>query len=81
MLASPRLSTATSTAFQTGVNAIRVLASTSCHIKLRSSPTATTSDPKLPGNVPEYLVVAVGQKLAAVRTTTSGTLHVTEVSG
>jgi hypothetical protein len=31
--------------------------------------------------VPEYIVVGAGQKLAAIRTTTSGTLHVTEVSG
>jgi hypothetical protein len=27
------------------------------------------------------IVVSAGQKLAAIRTTTSGTLHVTEVSG
>jgi hypothetical protein len=31
--------------------------------------------------VVEYMVIAPGQKLAAMRTTTSGTLHVTEVSG
>jgi hypothetical protein len=37
--------------------------------------------PRLPANVPEYIVIAHGQNLAAIRTTTSGTLHVTEVSG
>jgi hypothetical protein len=31
--------------------------------------------------LPEDMVVAAGQKLAVIRTTTSGVLHVTEVSG
>jgi hypothetical protein len=74
-------STATSTAFQTGVNTIRVVATTSCHVAFGASPTATTSSTRLAANVPEYIVVGAGQKLAAIRTTTSGTLHVTEVSG
>ena len=33
------------------------------------------------GNVPEIFVVTPGMKASAVRTTTSGTLHVTEISG
>lgn len=69
------------TAFQTGTNTIRVVASTGCHLAFGSSPTATTSYPKLPAHVPEYIVVTPGQKVAAIRTTTSGTLYVTEVSG
>jgi hypothetical protein len=74
-------STANTTAFASGTNTIRVVASTRCHLAFGASPTATTSSPALPANVPEYIVVAPGQKLAAIRTTTSGTLHVTEVSG
>jgi hypothetical protein len=69
------------TAVQTGVNTVRVVASTSCHLAFGTDPTATTTSPRLPANVPEYVVVAPGMKLAAIRTTTSGTLHVTEVSG
>ena len=46
-----------------------------------SSPTATTNGPRIAANVPEDMVVAAGQKLAVIRTTTSGVLHVTEVSG
>jgi hypothetical protein len=74
-------STATSTAFAAGVNTIRVVPTTSCHVVVGSSPTATTSSPRIPAGVVEYMVIAPGQKLAAIRTTTSGTLHVTEVSG
>jgi hypothetical protein len=74
-------SAANSTAFATGTNTIRVVATTSCHLAFGASPTATTSSTRLPANVPEYIVVAPGQKVAAIRTTTSGTLHVTEVSG
>jgi hypothetical protein len=57
------------------------MATTHCHIKFGSSPTATTSDPRLAPNLPEYFVVTPGQKAAAIRTTTSGTLYVSEVSG
>ena len=74
-------STPISTAFQAGTNMVRLLASTSCHIKFGFAPTATTSDARLTANIPEYLVVTPGVKVAAIRTTTSGTLHVTEVSG
>jgi hypothetical protein len=69
------------TAFQQGVNVVRLLSSTSCHVKFGSSPVATVDDPRLAANVPEYFVVSPGQKVAAIRTTTSGTLHVSVVSG
>jgi hypothetical protein len=74
-------SAANTTAFQPGTNAVRLVATKTCHIKFSGSPTATTSDAMLPPNVPEYFVVTPGQKVAAVRTTTSGLLSVTEVSG
>ena len=74
-------STANTTAFSAGTTTIRVVASTRCHLALGASPTATTSSPALPANLPEYIVISPGQKIAAIRTTTSGTLHVTQVSG
>jgi hypothetical protein len=73
-------STPNTTAFQAGTNVVRVVASTHCHIAFAGTPTATTNSVKLPPNVPEYFAVTPGQKIAAIRTTTSGTLHVTEVS-
>ena len=69
-----------STAFQAGTNVVRVIASTQCHIKIAKDPTALTIDAKLPANVESYLVVTPGEKVAAIRTTTSGTLWVSEVS-
>jgi len=54
---------------------------TSCHVSVGSSPTATTCDAKLAAHAPEYFVVTPGQKVAAIRTTTSGTLYVSEVIG
>jgi hypothetical protein len=47
----------------------------------RTIPPATISSTKVPPGVPEYMIVTPGLKLAAIRTTTSGTLHVTECSG
>jgi ABC-type taurine transport system substrate-binding protein len=73
-------SAANTTAFQSGTNVVRVIASTNCHIAFAQSPTATTSSAKLPPNEAEYFVVNAGEKIAAIRTTTSGTLYVTEVS-
>lgn len=73
-------STAISTAITTGTRLVRVVASTGCHLAIGGSPTATTSSPKLPANWIETLVVYPGEKIAAIRTTTSGTLWVTEVS-
>jgi hypothetical protein len=73
-------STANSTAFVAGTNTVRVIASTACHIKFAGTPTAASTDPRLTANVPEYFIVTQGMKVAAIRTTTSGTLHVTELS-
>jgi hypothetical protein len=73
-------STANTTAFQAGTQVVRVIPSTACHIRFAQSPTALTTDPKLPANAAEYFVVTPGQKIAAIRTTTSGSLYVTEVS-
>lgn len=73
-------SVATTTAMQAGTRLVRVIPTTACHITQGASPTATTNHPKFPANVAELLVVNPGEKIAAIRTTTSGTLYVTEVS-
>lgn len=73
-------SAANSTAFAAGTRVVRVISSTGCHLAQGADPTATTSSPKLPALLPELLVVSPGEKIAAIRTTTSGTLWITEVS-
>lgn len=69
------------TAFAAGTNVVRLSSTTGCHIKFAGSPTATTSDAFLKGGEPEYFVVTPGQKVAAIRTATNGTLTVSECSG
>jgi methylmalonyl-CoA mutase cobalamin-binding subunit len=69
------------TAFQAGTNVVRVQGTVNMHIKIGpGTATATTSDMKLAPGVPEYFAVTPGQKVVAIRTTTSGSLFVTEVS-
>ena len=53
-----------------------MLTTTRAHIKIGSSPTATTSDPAIGAYMPEYFIVAPGMKASAIRVTTNGTLHV-----
>jgi hypothetical protein len=72
-------SAAQATAFPVGVNKVRLFASTACHIKVGQSPTALTTDPKIVAGEEYHITVAPGEKVAAIRTTTSGTLQVTEV--
>jgi hypothetical protein len=67
--------------FGAGTQVVRVLSTTRAHIKIGNSPTATTSDPAIDGYTTEYFVVTPGMKASAIRVTTNGTLHVTELSG
>ena len=73
-------SVAQTTAFTAGTRVARIIPSTACHVAQGASPTATTSSPKLLANTEYYLVVNPGEKLAAIRTATSGTLWVTQAS-
>jgi hypothetical protein len=81
-------SAAITNAFGAQTYQIRVVADSACHIKIGDgAQTATTSDPFLPANWPEYMTVTPGQRISAVRaasdglvTATSGTLWVTELS-
>lgn len=77
---------ASANAFGAQTYRVRVVADTACHIVFGASPTATTSDPFLPANWPEYFTVTPGQKISGVRagtdglvTATSGSLWVTEL--
>jgi hypothetical protein len=67
---------------------VRVVANSACHVRIGDGDqTATTGDPLVAANIPEYFTVTPGQKIAAIRaatdglvTATSGTLWVTELS-
>jgi hypothetical protein len=67
---------------------VRVVANSACHVTIGDGDqAATTGDPFVPANIPEYFTVTPGQKIAAIRaatdgliTATSGTLWVTELA-
>ncbi len=68
---------ATSTAFSGTI--IRVVSTTNCFIKIgQGSQTATTAYTFLPAGVVEYFAVHPEDCIAAIRSTDSGTLYVTE---
>lgn len=63
---------------------VRLISTTACHIKIakqvgETPPAATTSDPLLPANVPWEVAVRPGDKVAALRVSQDGNLHVTEM--
>ena len=74
-------SSAASSAFQEDTHTIRIVATETCFYRVGDSPTATTGDSRLPQNVVEYLRVNGGEKIAAIRESSSGNLNVTEMSG
>ena len=73
-------SAATSNAVATGIHLVRVVSTTDCHVAIGGTPTATTSDLYLPAYTVEYFIVNEGQKLAAIRAASSGSLYVTEMT-
>ena len=61
---------------------VRVVLTTSGHIKIgnEGNLAATTSDIYMPAGIPEYFAVRPGEKISAIRETSSGTMHVTEIT-
>jgi pyrroline-5-carboxylate reductase len=72
---------AISNAFGAGTQVVRIVPTTAAYVKVGNSPTATTSDVYMKAGEAEYFVVTPGMRASAVRVTTNGVLHVTEVSG
>lgn len=81
-------SAAITNAFGSQTYQVRLAANSACHYKIGDgAQTATTSDPFLPANTVEYVTVAPGQRMAAIKaatgglvTATAGTLWVTELT-
>jgi hypothetical protein len=74
----PAGSSVSTGAFGAQTYSVRVVASAAVNIKIGDgSVSATTNDPLLPANLPEYFVCTPGQKLAAIGT---GAVHITEMS-
>lgn len=73
-------SAAISNAVGANTRVVRLVATTDCFVAFGSAPTATTSGLFLPAGVPEYFRVDSGDKVAAIRSTSDGTLYVTEMA-
>lgn len=81
-------SVAISNAFGAETYQIRLAANSACHYKIGDgAQTAAATDPFLPANVIEYLIVSPGQRISAIKaptnglvTATAGTLTVTEMT-
>lgn len=69
-----------SVAFNAQTTVVRVVATTNCHIRFGANPTATTSNVYLPAGVVEYFRVTPGDKVAAIKNATAGSLYVTEMT-
>jgi hypothetical protein len=96
--ASSRIGTTQTIAFDGNVAAtnsfgtetwqLRLVANSACCFRVGDgAQTATTSDPFLPANVVQYVIVSPGQRISAIKaatnglvTATAGTLWVTEMS-
>ena len=66
--------------FGTYTTVVRLCATAACHVRMGNpSATATSADMYIPANVPVYIEVAPGQKIAAIQNAAGGVLHVTEM--
>lgn len=63
-----------------GIRVVRLVATSDCHVKIGSNPTATTADLFLPAGCVEWLIAHPGQKVAAIQSSASGTLYVSEMT-
>ena len=71
---------AASAAFASGINHIRIVATTAAYYKIAGTPVATSSDTYLPANVIEIIRVNPGQKISFLRVATDGTASVSQMS-
>lgn len=61
-------------------NVVRLCADVDCRYAVGSSPTASSTSPRLPSNVVEYIALQPGETVAAIQTGSAGTLDITEMS-
>jgi len=67
-----------SAAFSANVSIARFYSTEDCFLVFGANPTATSSGIFFPGGIVEYYGVVPGQKVAVIRSVTSGNLHIVE---
>lgn len=60
-----------------GARVFRVIANTDCHLATGSAPVATTTDPLIPANVPEYFAINPAHKVSVIRDAADGYVWIT----
>lgn len=72
----------TSSAVGSQTYAVKLVATTNCHVKVTQAGTAaTTSDTYIAGNAPaEYVCVSPGDKISVVEDSAGGNLYITELT-
>jgi hypothetical protein len=78
---------ASTNAFGSQTYMVRIAANSACHYVINKAPVAVVTDALLPANTIEYVTVAPGEKISAIKaatagliTTTDGSLWVTELT-
>lgn len=69
--------------FNQGIQMVRVVSTTACHITVDafdSNPTAATTDAYLPADTVEYFPLGAGESIAFIRNAADGTAYVTEMT-
>ena len=59
---------------------VRIQATENCHIVIGTNPTATVSDTPLTKDSPQYIHIDPGAKIAVIKNTNAGILHITVCS-
>lgn len=73
-------SAATSNAVGAQTYAVALFCDQDVHIRFGSSPTALTTDLFLPASTMVFFPIAPGEKVAGIRNSADGTLHVSELT-
>lgn len=68
------------TAITAGVTRARIVVTTAAYVKVGKGVTATSADVYMAADSPEYVIIREGEVVSAIRVTSDGTLHVTEVA-
>ena len=71
---------ATSAALTTGVDVVRLVATTDCHVSINSTAVADGTDMYLPADQVEYIKVESRDTISAIQDSASGNLHITEMA-
>ncbi len=71
-------SSAQSAQVGTKTSIVRLFCTVDCFIKIGANPTAAATDMFLPGGIIEYYGCNPGDKVAAIQSSTGGTLYITE---